>query len=108
MKVDCARRDVHCAHCERTHSAEFVESCQNNPDAAATNREMAKLEREVQNYKNQMEDARKTANEANARIEAVQRREDILQTKLYQQSMKLRREEHESKLSLNHAGRMAN
>lgn len=93
MRNECARRDVHCRYCDRTHAADYVESCINNPDAAAINKQKAKLEREVQLYKDQMEDAQKTANEANMRIEAVRQREDILQTRLNQQTLKLRREE---------------
>ena len=98
MRNECMRREVHCRHCDRTHTADFVESCMKNPDAAAINRERTKLEREVQQYKIQMEDARRTANEANARIEAVRQREDILQTRLNQQTLKLRQEEALSKI----------
>jgi len=98
MRNECARRDVHCRYCDRTHAADYVESCINNPDAAAIKKQTAKLEREVQLYKDQMEDAQKTANEANMRIEAVRQREDILQTRLNQQTLKLRREEAISKM----------
>ena len=47
MKDDCARRTVYCCHCERSHGADYVESCAKNTDAAAIHRERARLEREA-------------------------------------------------------------
>ena len=47
MRDQCARREVHCRHCDRTHGADYVESCLKNNDAAAINKERARLERDA-------------------------------------------------------------
>ncbi|CAG5102753.1 Oidioi.mRNA.OKI2018_I69.chr1.g450.t1.cds [Oikopleura dioica] len=96
MKDDCARRTVYCRHCERHHGADYVESCAKNTDAAAIHRERARLEREAALSKKRMEDAIKSEHEAKMKIEEVQQREDILQTRFNQQKEQLRQTEQQA------------